>query len=241
MAVTAERHYGALGVLDRVSGLTTAPYGYAGHAGGRRRVIHDRLRRATPTPDAASVRAAEARSGTRAADAPSAILSSCCCPAAPRRCGPCPAAGLDLAAKTALTRGLLKSGADIHEMNTVRRHISRIKGGRLSKATSAPMLTLAISDVPGDDPATIGSGPTVPDPTTLADARAVLAAPPPAMRALGLDDPAASRCSACRSAPTRRPSPTIRPSPRARVPHHRHARRRACRRRARWQERTATR
>ena len=76
--------------------------------------------------------------------------------------------------KTALTRGLLKSGADIYEMNTVRRHLSRIKGGRLSKATPARMLTLAISDVPGDDPATIGSGPTVPDPTTLAEARAVL-------------------------------------------------------------------
>ena len=63
----------------------------------------------------------------------------------------------------------------IHEMNTVRRLISRIKGGRLRKATVAPMLTLAISDVPGDDPATIASGPTIPDPTTLADARAVLA------------------------------------------------------------------
>jgi hydroxypyruvate reductase len=87
-----------------------------------------------------------------------------------------PAAGIDLADKIALTRGLLKSGADIHEMNTVRRHISRIKGGRLRLAgADAPMLTLAISDVPGDDPQTIGSGPTVPDPTTLADARRVLA------------------------------------------------------------------
>jgi hydroxypyruvate reductase len=71
-------------------------------------------------------------------------------------------------------------------MNTVRRHVSRIKGGRRRKAPRAPMLTLAISDVPGDDPATIGSGPTVPDPTTLADARAVLDRRRPAMEALGL-------------------------------------------------------
>ena len=76
-------------------------------------------------------------------------------------------------------------------MNTVRRHVSRIKGGRLRKATAAPMLTLAISDVPGDDPATIGSGPTVPDPTTLADARAVLDRRRPAMEALGLAVPPA--------------------------------------------------
>jgi hydroxypyruvate reductase len=102
-----------------------------------------------------------------------------------------PAAGLTLADKTGLSRGLLKCGADIHEMNTVRRHVSRIKGGRLRKATAAPMLTLAISDVPGDDPATIGSGPTVPDPTTLADARTVLDRRRPAMQALGLSLPAA--------------------------------------------------
>jgi len=100
-----------------------------------------------------------------------------------------PAAGLDLAGKTVLTRGLLKSGADIHEMNLVRRHVSRIKGGRLRKATPAPMLTLAISDVPGDDPATIGSGPTVADATTLAEARAVLARHLPRMQALGLSVP----------------------------------------------------
>ena len=100
-----------------------------------------------------------------------------------------PAAGLDLAGKTALTRGLLKSGADIHEMNLVRRHVSRIKGGRLRKATAAPMLTLAISDVPGDDPATIGSGPTVADATTLAEARAVLGRHLQRMQALGLGVP----------------------------------------------------
>src|SRR5262249_61633645 len=91
--------------------------------------------------------------------------------------------------KTELSRGLLKCGADIHEMNTVRRHVSRIKGGRLAKATLAPLLTLAISDVPGDDPATIGSGPTVPDATTLADARAILERRRASLQALGLSLP----------------------------------------------------
>ncbi len=87
-----------------------------------------------------------------------------------------PAQGLTLADKQTLTRELLRSGANIGEINAVRKHLSRIKGGRLAKfARRASVLTLAISDVPGDDPAVIGSGPTVPDPTTLADARAIVA------------------------------------------------------------------
>jgi glycerate 2-kinase len=87
-----------------------------------------------------------------------------------------PAPGLTLEEKQAVTRTLLKSGAAIGEINTVRKHLSRIKGGRLAKrAYPAKVVTLAISDVPGDDPAVIGSGPTVPDPTTLVDARAIVA------------------------------------------------------------------
>ena len=87
-----------------------------------------------------------------------------------------PAEGLSLADKQAVTRALLRSGANIGEINTVRKHLSRIKGGRLARAAQpARVVTLAISDVPGDDPAVIGSGPTVPDPTTLADARAIVA------------------------------------------------------------------
>ena len=87
-----------------------------------------------------------------------------------------PALGLTLANKQAVTRALLRSGATIGEINTVRKHLSRIKGGRLAAAAApARVVTLAISDVPGDDPAVIASGPTVPDPTTFADARAVLA------------------------------------------------------------------
>ncbi len=87
-----------------------------------------------------------------------------------------PAPGLSLADKQAVTRALLRSGASIGEINTVRKHLSAIKGGRLAAAAApAQIVTLAISDVPGDDPAVIASGPTVPDPTTFADARAVLA------------------------------------------------------------------
>jgi len=87
-----------------------------------------------------------------------------------------PAPGLTLEDKQAVTRALLRSGATIGEINTVRKHLSAIKGGRLAAAAApARIVTLAISDVPGDDPAVIASGPTVPDPSTFADARAVLA------------------------------------------------------------------
>ena len=87
-----------------------------------------------------------------------------------------PASGLRLADKQGVTQALLRSGATIGEINTVRKHLSAIKGGRLAAAAApARVVTLAISDVPGDDPAVIASGPTVPDPTTFADARAVLA------------------------------------------------------------------
>ena len=87
-----------------------------------------------------------------------------------------PAPGVTLADKQATTRALLLCGATIAEINCVRKHLSAIKGGRLALAARpARVLSLAISDVPGDDPATIASGPTVADATTYADARAVLA------------------------------------------------------------------
>ncbi len=99
-----------------------------------------------------------------------------------------PAPGLSLADKQAVARALLRSGARIEEMNCVRKHLSAIKGGRLAQsAAPARLVTLMISDVPGDDPCVIGSGPTVPDTSTLAEARAVLArygiTPPPAVAA----------------------------------------------------------
>jgi hydroxypyruvate reductase len=101
-----------------------------------------------------------------------------------------PAPGVSLAEKQALTRSLLHCGAAISEINCVRKHLSRVKGGRLALAAfPATVQTLAISDIPGDDPQLIASGPTLPDPTTLADARAVLdrhrlAPPPSVLRAL---------------------------------------------------------
>jgi hydroxypyruvate reductase len=98
-----------------------------------------------------------------------------------------PAEGLTLADKQAVNRALLASGASIEEINCVRKHLSAIKGGRLAVAAyPARVVTLLISDVPGDDPAVIASGPTVADPTTYADARAILAkygiTPPPAVQ-----------------------------------------------------------
>jgi len=86
-----------------------------------------------------------------------------------------PAPGIALDDKQALTRQLLRSGAAIGEMNCVRKHLSAIKGGRLAAAAfPARAVALVISDVPGDDPATVASGPTVADPTTVAAARAAL-------------------------------------------------------------------
>jgi hydroxypyruvate reductase len=86
-----------------------------------------------------------------------------------------PASGLTLQDKQVVNRALLRSGASIDEMNAVRRHLSAIKGGRLAAAAHpARLITLLISDVPGDDPSVIASGPTVPDPTTFGDALAIL-------------------------------------------------------------------
>ena len=97
---------------------------------------------------------------------------------------PLPAEGLSLAHKQAISRALLKSGATISEINTVRRHLSAIKGGRLAAACyPAKLLTLLISDVPGDDPMDIASGPTVADSSTCEDALAIL-------RRYGIDVPA---------------------------------------------------
>jgi len=105
-----------------------------------------------------------------------------------------PAEGLSLADKQAINAVLLKSGAPIGEMNTVRKHLSAIKGGRLAAAAfPAAIETLLISDVPGDDPAVVASGPTVADPTTCAQALDILrryriSVPPPVMEHLERGD-----------------------------------------------------
>jgi hydroxypyruvate reductase len=188
MAQVVERHYRAQGALDRITGFTTAPHGTAEALPGEPPAVIRVIAARHPTPDAASLRAAEKTLALVRSATPDDLVLVLLSGGASSLWA-APAAGLDLEGKTALTRGLLKSGADIHEMNLVRRHVSRIKGGRLRKATRAPMLTLAISDVPGDDPATIGSGPTVADPTTLAEARAVLDRHLPRMQGLGLHVP----------------------------------------------------
>jgi glycerate-2-kinase len=127
-----------------------------------------------PVPDANSERGArrllERVGGLRSRDLVIALISG---GASALLAAPAP--GLTLGDKQTVNRALLASGANISEMNTVRKHLSAIKGGRLARAAApARVVTLAISDVPGDDPAVIGSGPTVPDPTTFGDARAVL-------------------------------------------------------------------
>jgi len=86
-----------------------------------------------------------------------------------------PAEGVSMTELKSLTARLLKSGATIQEMNTVRKHLSGIAGGRLAAASRAPVLALIISDVTGDDPTHIASGPCAPDPTSVQDAKAVLA------------------------------------------------------------------
>jgi glycerate 2-kinase len=130
---------------------------------------------AHPVPDANSERGArrllERVRGLSADDTVIALISgggSALCAA--------PASGLSLEDKQAINRALLACGATIGEMNCVRKHLSAIKGGRLAAAARpARVVTLAISDVPGDDPAVIASGPTVADPTSFADARAIIA------------------------------------------------------------------
>jgi glycerate-2-kinase len=105
-----------------------------------------------------------------------------------------PASGFTMAEKLAVTGALLKCGANIAELNCVRKQLSAVKGGRLAEAANGARIhTLVLSDVPGDDPAIVASGPTVPDPTRKADARAIvdrygIVPPEPVMRWLGSPD-----------------------------------------------------
>jgi glycerate 2-kinase len=167
----AEQHYLArLPQEDRITGIAVTRHGY-----GRPTKLIPVVEAGHPVPDEAGLAGAEKMltiaDGAGADDLVLVLLSG---GASANLIAP--AAGLSFADKQAATRAILRSGANIGEFNCVRKHLSRIKGGRLAKrAFPAKLVTLAISDVPGDDPAVIGSGPTVPDPTTLADARAVIA------------------------------------------------------------------
>lgn len=172
MTEVAEQHYlDRLGVpADRITGVAVARHGY-----GRPTRAVPMIEAGHPIPDAAGLESAD-RALTLAAGAFEDDLVLVLMSGGASANWIAPADGLTLAEKQALTRALLRSGAGIGEINTVRKHLSRIKGGRLAAhAYPARLVTLAISDVPGDDPAVIGSGPTVPDPSTLADARAIIA------------------------------------------------------------------
>ncbi|TFI57001.1 DUF4147 domain-containing protein [Sphingomonas parva] len=152
--------------------LTGLAVGRAGDEAGLRRIAF--LAGAHPVPDARSVAAAERLLALAAEAGPDdLVLVLLSGGASALACAP--GAGITLAQKQALTRALLRSGAPIGEVNVVRRHLSRIKGGRLARAAApARLVTLAISDVVGDRPEDIGSGPTAPDPTSIADAVAIL-------------------------------------------------------------------
>ena len=178
MARAVEAHW--QGPLDRLSGLVVTRYGH-GAPTSRIEVIEA----SHPVPDAAGRDAArrvlESVKGLGPDD-----LVLCLISGGGSALLALPAEGIALDDKRAVTSALLRSGATIHEINAVRKHLSAIKGGRLGAAAHpAPVVTLVISDVPGDDLSVIASGPTVPDPSTFADARAVLAkygiTPPPAI------------------------------------------------------------
>jgi hydroxypyruvate reductase len=170
MAQATERHYQAGGQAGRIGGFVTTRHGFklpteiigiieAGH----------------PVPDANSISGAaaaiEAARGAGPDDLVLALMSG-----GASALWAAPADGVSFEAKQRLTKQLLRSGAPISEMNCVRKHLSRIKGGKLvAAAYPARLMTLAISDVPGDHPDEIGSGPTVGDRSSLADALAVLA------------------------------------------------------------------
>jgi hydroxypyruvate reductase len=172
MAEVTERVYlGERGLpRERLTGIAVARHGY-----GRPTQVIEMLEAGHPVPDAAGL-AAAARALTLAKSAGARDLVLVLMSGGASANWIAPAEGVPFADKQAVTRALLRSGAAIDEINCVRKHLSRIKGGRLAKhAYPARLTTIAISDVPGDDPAVIGSGPTVPDPTTLADARAIVA------------------------------------------------------------------
>lgn len=171
MAQAAERYYIGKGQAHRITGAVTTRHGY-----GLPTELLPVVEAGHPVPDANSIASAKlAVSLARTAGPRDLVL--CLLSGGASALWSAPVDGVSFEDKAALTKQLLKSGARISEMNCVRKHLSRIKGGRLAAASyPAKLMTLAISDVPGDDPDAIGSGPTVGDPTTLADAIAVLTA-----------------------------------------------------------------
>ena len=179
MAATVEAHW--RGDLERLSGIVVTRYGH-GLPTQRIEVVEA----SHPAPDAAGQRGAtrllQAVHGLTADDLVLVLLSG---GGSALLAAPMP--GITLDEKRGVTKALLACGAGIGEINCVRKHLSAIKGGRLALAAQpARVLTLAISDVPGDDLSTIASGPTVPDPTSCADALEIVTR-------YGIELPAAAR------------------------------------------------
>jgi glycerate 2-kinase len=164
MARTVEQYW-----PGEISGLVVTRYA---HGADCKRI--EVVEAAHPVPDEAGRRAA-GRMMEMARDLSENDLVLCLISGGGSALLALPADGITLEQKQAINKALLKSGATISEMNCVRKHFSAIKGGRLALAcVPARVVTLMISDVPGDDPGVIASGPTLPDPTTCADALAIL-------------------------------------------------------------------
>lgn len=157
------------GPVDKLSGLVVTRYDYGAEC------QHIEIVEAShPVPDAAGQKAAQ-RILNLVAGLTADDLVVCLISGGGSALLSAPAQGLTLEHKQLVNRALLKSGANIREMNCVRKHLSSIKGGRLARACApAKLVSLMISDVPDDDLDVIASGPTVPDPTTFADAQAIL-------------------------------------------------------------------
>lgn len=164
MALVVEQHW-----QGELSGLVVTRYG---HGAPCRQI--EVIEAAHPVPDAAGQQAA-GRILQMVQDLSADDLVLCLISGGGSALLALPADGISLAQKQAVNKALLRSGATISEMNCVRKHLSAIKGGRLALACApARVVTLLISDVPGDDPAVIASGPTLPDPGTCAEALAIL-------------------------------------------------------------------
>lgn len=171
MVQAAEDFYIPLGLgPDRLVGLGVARIGY-----GAKTQILPVIEAGHPVPDQAGLDATARVLELAASAGPEDIVLALISGGGSAN-WIAPAGDLTLNEKQAITKAMLRSGAVIGEINCLRKHLSRIKGGRLAQlASKARLISLAISDVPLDDPSAIASGPTVPDPTTLADALAIVA------------------------------------------------------------------
>ena len=168
MALAVERHYRQHAPAFRPEGVVITPYG---HALPTEHIAV--LEAAHPVPDAAGVEATRAvLAAVRQLEPDDTVLCLISGGGSALLTAP---AGVGLEQKREVTDALLRSGADIHDMNVVRKHLSQVKGGQLARAVApARLMTLLVSDVVGDDPSTIASGPTVADPSSYLDALAIL-------------------------------------------------------------------